>query len=189
VNLETLQFIALVLEIFGFSLAVIDTFNRSLSRRVDSIIRVLNTRMGTFDIYFTTAGVDYEGDISSEEADNVEFRRFFFFLTCFISFWILILVFPTGNSNIANIFYAAFQAVVIYFIIRFLIILVLINLMMKAIDFFGRKNFIAGVGFIIAMIGIMINSFQVFVSNYVWEGITLWSMIFILVYIYWKESN
>lgn len=186
---ETLQFIALILEIIGFSLAVIDTFNKTLSTRVDSSIRLLNNRMGTFDVFLNLGAVDYDESISAEEADNVGFRRIFFFLTCFISFWILILFYPTGSSSFSKFFYAVFQALLTYFIIRIVIILVIINSMMKAIDFFGRKNFIAGVGFIIAMIGIIINSFQVFVSNYVWEGITLWSLILIAIYIYWKERN
>ena len=60
---------------------------------------------------------------------------------------------------------------------------------MKAVDFFGQKNFLAGVGFIIALIGILINSFQVFASTYLWEGIILWSLIIIAIYIYLKERK
>lgn len=188
-NLEKLQFIALTLEIFGLSLAIIDTFNKSLSIKIDSLIRLVNERLGTFDIFFTLDAVDYADDITADEADNIGFRRFFFFITTTISFWMLVLFFPTGDSSIGVFFYAVFQSLLVYLSIRLIVILLLINILVGIIDFFGQKNFLAGVGFLIALIGVGINSFQVFVSTYLWEGVTVWALVLVIIYIYLKERN
>lgn len=93
-SLEKLQFIALVLELFGFSLAIIDTFNKSLSRKIDSIIRLANTRLGTFEITLILEPLDYAEDLSREDADNTEFRRIFFILCWLISFLVILSIFP-----------------------------------------------------------------------------------------------
>lgn len=84
--MEKLQVIALALEIFGFGLAIIDTFSQRLSETIDSSIHLLNEKLGTWDFFFTIEAVDYAEDITSKEADNIEFRRIFFSLSISVLF-------------------------------------------------------------------------------------------------------
>lgn len=60
---------------------------------------------------------------------------------------------------------------------------------MEAIYFFGRDKFVAGVGFIIGVIGLLINTFQVLMSKYLWEGIGIWCFVLFIIYIYLNERK
>lgn len=187
--IEKLPVIALGLEIFGFGLAILNTFHSEVSSSIDKFVRHVADRLGYNEIYFTTAAVDYDDSISPRDKDNIAFRRFFYFLLYWLNFWWVILFLDLSSYLIIEIFIAFVLAFILLVAIRILIILVFLNISLTLIDYFGKKNFVSGIGFLIGMLGLFLNTYQILISKYLWEGISIWAMAIIIAYIFIKEKG
>lgn len=189
--MEKYQFAALALEMFGFSLAIMNTFFDNVSKLVDRFFRRSFEKLGTNDFFFTLAAVDYDDTISPVEKDNIAFRRLFFLLVFFPS-WILALNIDMGNSFFLvtlKVLLSIPIALTIYLAIRVILIMFLLNRIVHLLDTLGSKNFVAGLGFLIGVIGVGINTFYVMKTEYFWGALGLWGVIALSIILYSAAAN
>lgn len=186
---DKLPILALGLEIFGFGLAILNTFYGAISSSIDKTVRHIADRLGYDEIYLTGAAVDYDDSIPPRDKDNIAFRRFFYFLLYWLNYWCIIFFTDLSSYLLVEFFIAFFFAFLLLIAIRLVVVIMFIGLSLKLIDYFGKKNFVSGIGFIIGILGLFINTYQIFLSKYLWEGVTVWAMAIVVAYIFIKEKG
>lgn len=83
--MKRLQFIGLALEMFGFDLAIMNSFYDNISKSIDRLGPKSLDMLGTNDFFFTMAAVTMRIRYP-EDKNNIAFRRIFLAIILYSSF-------------------------------------------------------------------------------------------------------
>lgn len=193
--MDELQVIALVLEIFGFSIAYIHIFKRSISIKIEDYFTKKLLDLKSFYTIYIGGAIDYTSNLSDEDKKMAgKFRsvKSLIVLVLFIYFFNSI---DFGDG----ILWGGLEIFTLLIIVSFasifltMIILPLFNhLLQKIIDLifsFGKGSFIAGIGLIFAIAGILIETYQVYMSIYWWIALSVWSFAFIIGCLLYEKKD
>jgi len=186
-NIDKLQVLALCLEITGFTIAIIHVFIKEFYDLIQTNIKEYLTKIHFFNL-------DFEIIIGERKPPDYidNSSRIIIKFILIIVYFNLISFERSGISMwIAKLFLSVFLSLISTYIVH-----VLLALIVRLIELFfktsGKGDFVVGVGFLLALIGLIIQTYQVWLSEYYWTAFLIWSIaifcIFLIAYLMRKKQ-
>ncbi|MQG96535.1 hypothetical protein [Pseudomonas sp. MN1F] len=182
-KLDKLQVLALLLELLGFGLAMLDIFNNSFAKRSNEWLSDKFLSLGFGDMDYSMPGADEDPDLSDEKRNKIVSRNLFFMLLTILVWIWLSFTFNFGDGGwwrTLEILTALIASTFVAMFIHMLTSLALMILMSAAVSS-GNGNFVAGIGFFLAAIGMAIESYQIFYSTLHWALFPIWGCVIIFI--------
>ena len=199
--MDKLQMIALILEVFGFGLALLHTFKNGFSERINGLIFKIRDHFGMIEMDFMTYPADWDKSKPIEERDAIASRNFLFMITNLLGIGISMItcltisdsIFPSSEPHWILILIFLLISLIGGFVIAILLhvvfFMIISNSIIALILIFGKDDFVGGIGFLIGGIGLGIETYQVWNSQYKFGAVAVWATVFVVSYIYFKERK
>ena len=187
-DIDKLQVFALCLEITGFAIAIIHVFIKDFYDIIQTNLKAFLTKIHFFNLDFEISlgekkSPDYV-DNSSRIIIRIVLILVYFNIISFEKYGI--------SSWIGKLFFSIFLSIISTYIVHAILVL-LINLIEKFFSTSGKGDFVVGFGFLLSFIGLMIETYQVYLSTFYWTIYLVWPIgilsIILVAYLMRKKTE
>ena len=168
-DIDKLQVFALCLEITGFSIAIIHVFIKDFYDLIQTNLKAFLTKAHFFNLDFEISIGEKKSPDYIDNSSRIIIRLililFYFNLISFEKSGILIWI--------GKLFLASFLSLISTYIVHALLLL-LIKIIEKFFSISGKGDFVVGIGFVLSFLGLLIETYQVYLSTFYWTIFLIW---------------
>lgn len=190
--MDEIQVIALCLEIIGFSLAFFHVYKRHFAEIAHRKLTSIMKHMGADGIDFAMPGADDDESLPAEGRNYIASNNalIIFLSLGFAIYFFIVIDYGDGILwGLAELFTAMMIAGLATMIFHIVAIMLLGNLLVSLVSRSGKGDIVAGIGFVLAAIGMALETYQVWGSPLWWTVFIIWGFVLAVVYIYLSRKS
>ena len=181
-SMDQLQVLALMLELIGIALAVIHIYSNDFSRLVSDRIERAIKHIGLDQFVNMSDGIDYDlKHLTKAEREQVFHTRLVTISFVFLLMPFVYMALEYGDGfllGVGEFISSYFFAFILVILAQYLLVLI-VNAAILLCRLSGRGDIIIGIGLGLALVGLMIETFQIYHSSLRW---TLWVILPITIF-------